>query len=74
MSNIFDKLAPLYVSKDALDHLLDHSRSKHCLRKAKNFVFSLFYILIDIPKRELQPPSFPITLMVTTTRYIFPQK
>ena len=59
MSNIFDKLAPLYVSKDALDHLLVHSRSKHCLRKTKNLVFSLFCILVDIPKGGLQPPLFP---------------
>ena len=58
MRNIFDKLAPLYVSKDALDHLLVHSRSKHCLRKAKNLVFSLFCILVDIPKGGLQPPFF----------------
>ena len=58
MSNIFDKLAPLYVSKDALDQLLVHSMSKHCLRKAKNLVFSLFCILVDIPKGGLQPPLF----------------
>ena len=48
---IFDKLATpwIYVSKDALNHFLVHSSTKNSLRKAKNVVFSLFCILVDMP-------------------------
>ena len=46
---IFDNLAPpprICVSKDALNHFLVHSSSKNSPRRAKNVVFSLFWILV----------------------------
>ena len=50
VSFIFDKLAPqMYVSKDALNHFLVHSRKKNSLWSATNEVFSLFCILIHWP-------------------------
>ena len=49
MTLIFDELAPplwIYVSKNALNHFLVNA--KDSFRRAKNVVFLLFCILVDM--------------------------
>ena len=46
----------IYVSKDALNHVLFHSSAKNTLRSAENVVFFFFCILVDRPMGGKSPP------------------
>ena len=57
VSFIFDKLAPpLNICfKNVLNHYLFHSSAQNSLKSAKNVVFFLFCILVDLSKGGLAP-------------------
>ena len=56
----------MYVSKNALNNFLVHSRAKGCLRSAKNVVFLLFCILVVAP-----PPDLWLRYRSASRRFLY---
>ena len=72
VSFIYNKLAPpppKYVSNDVLNHYLVHSSAFNGLKSAKNVVFFLFCILVDMPMGGHSPPPPLATLLTPTMKF-----